>query len=476
MDKRLLQRLPLLLVAGLTLSLNTSANENWSKILDQLYEFERLNKTDRSAECRDNSQPPLFTESFERTDPTLWFKLLRQGVQPAVDWIAKQLVPAGSISKQTFQESKEILTALRSLRPNEIREDEALLQLLGRRLDESTEALTADELNVLRRLGKKRFATLDDFIPKPEEKYRRQRLFETLKITDEFLRNRAGATPEGRAQASQLGKQISKLVYQGVLDSKKAEKLVFDIRPTEALRHPSALMETLSALLQATGNDFNPDALHKIIYSAYVSPPLGKYAQPQSQKGILPFGNSGPEEVILKLKRFYEELVELQSQQGLSLQDSIEPALTHAQISDSAEAQAFRETIVPSVQKIADLISERAAPQIQLTQPTQIAPSKPQSASQNSETSTRGVSESVQTTIKAIGLGAAATVITTSVAGNPEDKTQEAEITLSRNYEEAVRLFPVPGPGQCLKTETLQKNSSPALLSAIQSELDLVAQ
>lgn len=240
--------------------------------------------------------------------PTVMRKLLAESSEDGTEWLAKYLSKEGTDGAAL---AARIRNGLSTMKPSEIHEDERLLKILSREVNE----ITDDEVKYLLEAASNRAVKLANC---EECLLRRKEFLGYRKLIRERLTEAAGADKEARKSVVSFLKRMEILLDKGMADPKRVNEFMSAVQ-AERFRgqQVSALTDTMHMMISSVGKELDPKAAADII-------------------------NSWPDTSLRGLRRFYSEVTMVQAAEGLDAEAAAEAVLRRMNVTDTEEIKVMK--------------------------------------------------------------------------------------------------------------------------------------
>jgi hypothetical protein len=240
--------------------------------------------------------------------PTVMRKLFAESSEEGTEWLGKYL--AKEVGDGAALAAR-IRNGLSTMKPSEMHEDERLMKILARDINEVSE----DEIKYLLEVASNRAVKLANC---EESLIRRKEFLGYRKLIRERLTEAAGTDREARKSVVNFLKRMEVMLDKGMADPKKVNEFMAAVQ-AERFRGPqvSALTDTMQMMISSIGKDLDPKAAADII-------------------------NSWPDTSLRGLRRFYSEVTMVQAAEGLDAEAAAEAVLRRMNVTDNEEIKVMK--------------------------------------------------------------------------------------------------------------------------------------
>jgi len=240
--------------------------------------------------------------------PSVLRKLFAESSEEGGEWLTKHFAKEGA---DAGRKVAVIRNGLATLRPAEIREDQELVRILGKQSVDVTE----DEVKYLYKVASTRAVQLANCQECVAKKARVDGLSKLIKAS---LMMAAGTDDDAKRQVVGFIKRLDAMMAKDMVDPKAAHAFVTAVQ-AERFSGPqvAALMDSMHLMLSSMGKDLDPKAAAEII-------------------------NNWPESSLRGLRRFYSEVMMVQTAEGMDVESAAEAVLKRLSVSDPEEIRVMK--------------------------------------------------------------------------------------------------------------------------------------
>ncbi len=236
-------------------------------------------------------------------------KIFTDGSEESGTWLVKFF--SGEGADDAAKTAARVRSGITTLRPQEVRTDERLLQILSKDAAEFSEqdAKYLLEFVNTKALG---FANCEQCLS------RRQNFLSYRKLIRKRLQEVSGTSQRSRRDIVSFVKNVEVLMDKDLVDPKRLKDLVDGVQTEKFVGEESAhILDTIQMMLLSAGKDLDVKAAADLI-------------------------NSWPRSSLQGLKKFYSEALMVQASENVDIETAAEIVLKRLNVSDPEEVRHLK--------------------------------------------------------------------------------------------------------------------------------------